>query len=97
MPFQRGFMMKLEMKLLQLILLMTFCCTLIDCKEKLDLGEKSKILSKLEKIKDGGREEIEFSVSDKVSISQTSFWGDCGRKLECFTTKILFFFICKTV
>ena len=89
--------MKLKMKLLQLILLMTFCCKSIDCKGKWDSGEKSKILSKLEKIKDGGKEEIEFPVSDKVSISQTSFWVDCGRKLKCFTAKILFFLVCKTV
>jgi len=66
---QREFMMKL----LQLILIITFSCKAIDCKEILESGEKSKILSKLKKIKDGGRKQIEFQVSDKVSVSSTFY------------------------
>jgi hypothetical protein len=63
-------MTKKEFRLVQLTLLVTVCCNLNDCKEILDSGEKSKILSKLDKIKDGGKKEIEFPVTDKVSIFQ---------------------------
>ena len=79
---------KLRMKTTKLFLFLLFVqISLFECREVLPNGNRSTIESKFEKIREGGRKEIEFEVSDKEECIATcrKEWMEtiCRGKTRC--------------